>query len=453
MKLQIASKFKPLFKPKRYKVFYGGRGGAKSWAVAQYLLVTGMQDKSLFLCTREFQGSIRDSVHRVLASQIDRMGLSQFYEIQRDTIIGQNGTEFIFEGLKNNVTKIKSMEGVDKVWCEEAESITEESWDILIPTIRKPGSEIIVTFNPYDELDPTYQKFVVEPPKDSISIKVGYQDNPWFPDELRREMEECKERDYKKYLWIWEGEPRGNYEDSVIKPEWFSAAIDAHKKQGWEAKGFKSVGFDPADIGPDEKALCYAHGSVVYDCIQWSDGDVSDAIKKAFNYAEEKKAQFLVYDSVGVGTAVKVDLKERLGSLNMEVEGFSGGMAPVQPDSMYKDSVLNKEAFLNRRAQYYWALRERFENTYRSVVKGEYIDPSNMISISSDIQDLSQLRLELCRINRKRGRFSKNQIQIESKQEMEKSPNMADALMMTFAHSGKLKSKRKPLQYPKAYVA
>ena len=453
MKIQIADKFKPLFKSKRYKVFYGGRGGAKSWAYAQYLLITGMQKKQLFLCTREFQGSIQDSVHRVLATQIENLGLGGFYTVQQKAIYGKNGTEFIFEGLKNNVTKIKSMEGVDKVWCEEAENITEASWDVLIPTIRKPGSEILISFNPYDELDPTYQRFIVNPPKESVVVKVGYRDNPWFPEELRREMEECKERDYWKYLWIWEGEPRGNYDNSLIKPKWFNAAIDAHKTQGWEPKGFKSIGFDPADVGPDEKALAYAHGSVVLDCIQWSDGDVADAIKRAFDYASDKRSQFFVYDSVGVGTAVKVDLKERIGKLQMSVEGFSGGMAPVDPDMYYKDELMNKHAFLNRRAQYYWALRERFENTYRSVIKGEYIDPKEMISISSGIKDITQLRMELCRINRKRSRFSNQQIQVESKQEMEKSPNMADAVMMVFAHSGKIEKKRKPIQYPKVSMA
>lgn len=206
VRIQIADVFKPLFEQNRYKVFYGGRGGAKSWAYAQALLLLGAREKKLILCTREFQGSIQDSVHRLLCVQIEKMGLSAFYEIQQTVIKGQNGTEIIFEGLKNNVTKIKSMEGVDIVWCEEAESITANSWDVLIPTIRKPNSEIWISFNPKSEFDATYKRFIEDPPTGAIVRKVSWRDNPWFPDELKRELEDCKAKDYDKYMHIWEGD-------------------------------------------------------------------------------------------------------------------------------------------------------------------------------------------------------------------------------------------------------
>ena len=163
MKVEFPEILKPVFEPSRYKVLYGGGGGLKSWGNGRALLLIGAQRKCLILCTREFQGFIADSVHRLLSEQIYYLGLEDFYEVQQKRITGKNGTEFIFEGLKNNVTKIKSLEGVDYCWCEEAESISDHSWDILIPTIRKPGSEIWISFNPADELDPTYQRFVVKP--------------------------------------------------------------------------------------------------------------------------------------------------------------------------------------------------------------------------------------------------------------------------------------------------
>lgn len=226
MSIQIAKEFKPLFKDKRNKVYFGGRGGAKSWAFGQALLIKGAEKPLRILCTRELQGSIRESVHKLLADTIDRLGLNGFYEVQQQTIKGKNGTQFIFEGLKNNVTKIKSMEGIDIVWAEEAEAISENSWDVLIPTIRKSGSEIWVSFNPAQEADATYQRFVMPYlskieengfyEDDNLFVaKVSWRDNPWFPDELRREMELMKAADHNKYLHVWEGECKTAVEGAI----------------------------------------------------------------------------------------------------------------------------------------------------------------------------------------------------------------------------------------------
>jgi len=237
LSIQIAKAFQPLFKPKRYKIFYGGRGGAKSWAFAQALLILGAQKKLRILCTREFQGSIRESVHKLLADTVDRLGLPSFYDVQQQTIRGKNGTQFIFEGLKNNVTKIKSMEGVDIVWAEEAEAITEHSWDILIPTIREAGSEIWVSFNPAQETDATYERYVMPylsdiessgfyEDADVYAAKVSWRDNPWFPDELKREMEILKAHDHNKYLHVWEGECKTAIEGAIYGEQLTKAKED-----------------------------------------------------------------------------------------------------------------------------------------------------------------------------------------------------------------------------------
>ncbi|HIB1651922.1 TPA: PBSX family phage terminase large subunit, partial [Salmonella enterica subsp. enterica serovar Muenchen] len=160
------------------------------------------------LCARELQNSISDSVIRLLEDTIEREGYSAEFEIQRSMIrhLGTNA-EFMFYGIKNNPTKIKSLEGIDICWVEEAEAVTKESWDILIPTIRKPFSEIWVSFNPKNILDDTYQRFVVNPPDDICLLTVNYTDNPHFPEVLRLEMEECKRRNPTLYRHIWLGEP------------------------------------------------------------------------------------------------------------------------------------------------------------------------------------------------------------------------------------------------------
>lgn len=212
---EFPASFKELFTPSRYKVFYGGRGGAKSWAFSRALLIKGAEKKLRILCTRELQGSIKESVHKLLSDQIESLGLQAHYQILQNEIRGINGTEFIFEGIRHNTDKIKSSEGIDICWIEEADKVTELSWSILIPTIRKKGSEIWVSFNPHLKTDATYQRFVISPPPDAIVQKVSWRDNPWFPEELKKEMEHLKKVDHDKYLHVWEGEIRQIAEGAI----------------------------------------------------------------------------------------------------------------------------------------------------------------------------------------------------------------------------------------------
>ncbi len=213
--VQIPKAFQELNQPARYKVFYGGRGSGKSWAIARSLLLRAAQRKTRVLCTRELQSSIQESVHRLLSDQISALGLSPVFEIQQTTIRGTNGSEFIFEGVRSNVDKIKSMEGIDICWVEEADKVREASWSILIPTIRQEGSEIWVSFNPYLKSDATWQRFVAHQPPGAIVRKVSYKDNPWFPPELQAELDHLKEVNYEEYLHVWEGEFKSFAEGAV----------------------------------------------------------------------------------------------------------------------------------------------------------------------------------------------------------------------------------------------
>lgn len=208
-----------LFEPSRYKVLYGGRGSGKSWGVARALLTIGIQKPMRVLCARELQNSITDSVHALLADQIKTMGIEPFYEIQNTVIYGKNGTEFLFAGLKHNITKIKSFEGVDLCWVEEAQTVSKSSWDTLIPTIRKENSEIWITFNPELDSDETYKRFVVHPPLNAVVQKVNWSDNPWFPQVLKDEKDDLKERDLDAYLNVWEGNTRQVLDGAVYANE------------------------------------------------------------------------------------------------------------------------------------------------------------------------------------------------------------------------------------------
>lgn len=199
---------------------YGGRGAAKSWGFARALLVQGAASPLRILCAREIQNSIQDSVHRLLSDQVVALGLESFYRVLQTSITGINGTEFIFTGLRQqDVAKIKSFEGVDRVWCEEAQAISKKSWDILIPTIRKPGSEIWVSFNPELDTDETYQRFVVDPPSGASVVCINYHDNPWFPAELERERTDLQTRDPEAYENVWEGKCKSSVDGAIYKNE------------------------------------------------------------------------------------------------------------------------------------------------------------------------------------------------------------------------------------------
>lgn len=192
----------------RYKVAVGGRGSGKSINIGLSLIALSTQGRIRILCTRQFQTSIKDSVHKLLRDLIVDYGLEDIFEITQDTIrCTLTGSEFIFKGLKNNIGEIKSMQGINYCWIEEAESVTDESWDILIPTIREADSEIWVSFNPNMKSDATYQRFVVNKPDNCITKEINYCDNPFFPDVLREEMEACKALNYPKYEHIWLGVP------------------------------------------------------------------------------------------------------------------------------------------------------------------------------------------------------------------------------------------------------
>ncbi len=224
---QFPAKLAFLFKPSRYKIAYGGRGAAKSWGYARALLLQGQAERQRILCARETMHSIADSVHQLLCDQIVDLRLQDYYEIQRNRIIGSNGTLIIFGGLRNDPSALKSIEGCDKVWVEEAQGVSKRSWDILIPTIRKERSEIWVSFNPELDTDETYRRFVVSPPAGAVVVKLNYTDNPWCPKTLLDEAAQCERTRPKDYRHIWLGFPA-----SAVQGAIYAADIEECEQAG-----------------------------------------------------------------------------------------------------------------------------------------------------------------------------------------------------------------------------
>jgi phage terminase large subunit len=237
LEADFPEKLEFLFKPARYKIAYGGRGSGKSWGFARALIIMAAKDKKRILCAREVQKSIKQSVHTLLADQIKALGLGHLFEVLETEIRSLSGSVFTFAGLAGHtVESIKSVEGADICWVEEAQTVSKKSWEILIPTIRKPGSEIWVSFNPALATDDTYQRFVVNPPAGAVVCKINWSDNPWFPEELQAEREHLKNLDPESYKNVWEGECKYLIEGAIYKAE-----IERVKSEG----RLTAVPYDP----------------------------------------------------------------------------------------------------------------------------------------------------------------------------------------------------------------
>ncbi len=251
----LPRKFEPLFQPYRYKALYGGRGSGKSHSIASALVSLGFHKSLRILCAREIQRSIGASVKQLLDDKIESAGLREHYITTDRNITGKNGTQFLFAGLRTNPDSIKSMEGIDIAWVEEANTVSQRSLDLLVPTIRKPDSELWFSWNRRHTNDPVDNMFLGgEPPPNSILVEANWRDNPWFPDVLNEEMLWDKRRDKDKWLHVWEGHPIKRSEARVFR-NWEVDDLDDRLAQD---KGIPRLGADWGfSVDPTVLVECY----------------------------------------------------------------------------------------------------------------------------------------------------------------------------------------------------
>ena len=439
---------------KRFKIIIGGRGGAKSQTVADINLKDSQMYGLKIGYFREFQNSIDDSVKSLLDEEIKRLDLQGFRSVEQE-ITNSSGGRFRFKGLARNPSSIQSMAGFDRFIVEEAQSLSAESIKILTPTLRKDESEIWLLANPQSSADPFSQRFLVPfqrfidrdgyyEDEDHLIIVVNYYDNPFFPEVLEQERRFDKAHlDDAEYAHKWLGRYNDTVQGSIIQVDWFNAAIDAHLKLGIKPVGAVIVSHDPSDLGPDPKGLVVRHGSVVLDVQQKDDGDVNEGIDWATDIAMDADADVFRWDCDGLGVSLKRQVVTALDGKRVDIDMFKGSESPDRPDDIYQpdnriersNAKTNAQTFRNKRAQYYWNLRDRFLATFNAVKKGDYIDPETIISISSEIALIDNLRSEVCRIPKKYN--ANGLIQIMSKQDMARlkppiaSPNLADSMMMS----------------------
>ena len=448
MNIDIPGAFTPLLESdKRYRIAVGGRGSGKSMTVATMCILEAIQGKRI-LCCREFQNSIAESVHSLVAALIDQLGVRGF-TITRDRISHSSGGEFIFRGLSRNIESVKSLFGVNVVWVEEAQTISEESLRVLTPTIREAGSYFIMCANPRSQADPFTETFlkgrdgqlrtgegVFEDELHTI-VMVNYDRNPFFPKELDLE----RQRDRRTlssamYAHVWEGFTLDEVDNSLILADWFDAALEVGERIKYRESGAKVCGHDISDSGADAKAVVVRHGARVIDMGLKHDGTASDGLDWAVDFVDRHHCDSFVYDQDGVGLGLAREVERSLGNRNINITGFRGGESPENPDAFFDGHRKNRDAFFNRRAQAYWGLRERFWKTYQAR-DGEYIDPDELIFIEPSHPLVSQLRSELCRLPLKPHAAGK--IQLLPKTEMRKpplslpSPDLADACAYAFS--------------------
>lgn len=227
----IPKRMELLLYPRRFKVFYGGRGSGKTANVVSYLIEKARFRNSRVGCFREIQNSIKESSYAELVDEINRKGHTQEYRcVDGEITHHTTRSKFVFRGLWRNITAIKGMAGLTDVFCEESENISQVSWDTLIPTVRAAGSEIIIVFNPNKETDPTWTNFVepyidkmvdgIYQDDDIVVVNVNYIHNPWFTEELKQHMNQMKAVDYDRYLWVYEGKFNKRSDEQVFGGKW-----------------------------------------------------------------------------------------------------------------------------------------------------------------------------------------------------------------------------------------
>jgi phage terminase large subunit len=348
----------------------------------------------------------------------------------------------MFYGLWRSIDEIKSLEGVDILWIEEAHNLTEEQWKVLEPTIRKASSQVWVIFNPKLATDFAYRRFVTNPPPNTIVRKINYDENPFLSPTMLRIIEAAKAEDYEEYLHVYEGVPRDDDDEAIIKRSYLMASLDAHKVLGIEPTGLRRIGFDVADSGADSCAMIDVHGPLA----KWSDlwkakeDELLKSCTRVWTAAREREAM-VVYDAIGVGATSGAKFNELNVGHAMPVHHhkFFAGGSVLKPDDQYLHTgIKNKDFFSNIKAQAWWGVADRLRNSYNAVRNGEKFRDDELIFIDAGMPNLDKLIDELS--TPKRDYDNAGRLKVESKKDLDKrdipSPNLADAFIMGYVPVG-----------------
>lgn len=436
---------------KPYKLLKGGRFSSKTQDAGGIAAFLARNYTVKFLCIRQFQNRIADSVYTVIKGKIIAAGWEDEFDIGVSTIRHRKtGSEFLFYGIARNIEDIKGTEGVDICWIEEGEGLTEDQWSVIDPTIRKEGSEIWILWNPQLQTDFVQTKLPLLLGDACIIQHINYTDNPFLSDTARQKAERLKEADPDAYKHIYLGQPLSSDEMSIIKGKWIDAAIDAHIHiKGFPMGGGKIGGMDvsggvegdvQAPKANDPNALAWRHGCILMNLDEWHDEDPNKAAGTAYRSAVNAGLDRLNVDDIGVGASVPGELRRLEGEAlqashkahRMEFTGWTASEGPANPDAEYAMGKTHGDKWANKKAQGWGMLADRFQNTWYAR-NGLPYDPEQLISIPSGLPYREKLEGEL---TSPRKRVINGRDGVESKASLKKrgipSHNLADAVVMAF---------------------
>jgi len=330
----------------RYKVLYGGRASSKSHdAALQSIKLTRICNIQV-LCVRQYQNSISQSVFTLVKDKIYSLELQDEYEFTLSEIRHKvTGSKYRFLGIARNIDEIKSTEGIDICWLEEAHALTNEQWDVINPTIRKESSEIWLIFNPANRTDFVWQRFVEHPHKDTVTRMINYDENPFLPETMKRVIDEAKEEDYDEYEHIYLGKVREGDDKALFTYAEIEEAMN-NNLEGVDKTGVFSYAVDVARYGSDSSVLSKRTGYQIYGMKQfakYSTMELANVVSMEYSEEENDKPKAIFVDTIGVGAGVYDRLEEK-------------GHRCIEANvSMRADKT---DLYYNKRAEMYFNLRD-----------------------------------------------------------------------------------------------
>lgn len=436
----------------RNKVLHGGRASSKSHDAAGMAVFLASNFTLKFMCARRFQARIAESVYTLVKNKIEESPFYSDWKILQTSMVNKRtGSEFLFYGIEKNLMEIKSTEGVDILWLEEANYITAEHWKILEPTIRKNHSEVWFIFNPDYVFDFVYDNFVMRSVKNTIVRQINWWDNPWLSETMIDIIEEMYMTDPDLARHVYGGEPRDGGDKVIIPLKFITAALDAHKKiPGWDKTGKTTIGYDVADDGDDLNASVKMSGNICDHADNWKglEDELGKSCIRVWTLARQFNAD-ITYDSIGVGAGCGSKFQELNAEhgIKLNYQAFNAGGAVRDPDGVYMRlphmKILNKEQFENAKAQEWYDTGLAFRKTYEMVNGLATYPVDELISIDVDAiapDKLKDLMRELSSVQKDVS--GRGKAMAEPKDKLRKrgiaSPNMADAFIMA-----RIKAKRK----------
>lgn len=462
---ELPEVFEPFLQPARFKVAYGGRGSSKTRTVITILVNNVLYSGWRVVCFRELMEAIAESSYQEIVEEIERRELGAYFVITNTQIsCPSSGGVFKFSGIRASSKrlqnqKLKGFSNFDAAFIDEGESITKDSWNALVPTMRKSGSEIFVCFNPASPLDFIYQAFVTDPiyPREHngkaycITLKVNYTDNPFFPQELADDAELMRQADPELFRHVYLGEPVADSLLAIIKPVWFESAIDAHlhiadfPKGGGKIGGMDISGGVEGDVAApksnDPNALAWRYGCILAGLEEWHDDNPNKAAAYAHPILLREGVDTLHIDDIGVGASVPGEFQRLHAEAQAKMPlvrkfafiGWTASESPVHAEREYQPGKTHGDMFANLKAQGWGLLSDRFRNTWQAR-NGLPYDRENLISIPTGLPFRVKLQGELTGPRRE---SVNGRMKVESKKSLKArgiaSHNLADAVVMAFA--------------------